>query len=75
MNEEQDYRLLFISGAKDKLTDIKAAIKEVESQLASSNDNTIKLAVAWSRLCHEFMLNDAPKRAMLAIQERPVYPH
>jgi len=75
MNEEQEYKALFIQGAKDKLKDIKEALKEVEKQLNSKNDNAIKLGVAWSRLCHEFMLNDAPKRAMLAIQERPVYPH
>ena len=75
MNEEKEYKDLFIQGAKDKLNEIKEGIKAVEIQLDLKNDNAIKLAIAWSRLCHEFMLNDAPNKAMLAIQEKPVYPH
>lgn len=75
MNEEKDYKALFIKGSLEKLSDLKAAIKEVEAQLDSDDDGAIKLAIAWSRLCHEFMLKDAIRMAMLMIQEKPVYQH
>lgn len=73
--KDTELKAAFISGANDRLDEIKSAVAEVEKQLASKNENAVKLAIAWSKICHEFMLNDAPRQAVLAIQEKPVYPH
>lgn len=74
MNEEQA-KELFINGAKQRLADLRQAMKEVEKQINSDNDNAIKLGVAWTQICHDFMLQEAVSRAMVAIREKPVYPH
>lgn len=65
----------FIQIAAGQLREMKKALRAVEKQLQSGNENAIKLAVAWSRISHEFLLEDATKKAMLAIQDKPIYPH
>ncbi len=68
-------KLAFIKGAEGRLEEIKKAVEEVERQLKSNNENAIKLAVSWTKICHDFMLKEAPKSALAMLQTRPVYPH
>jgi HEAT repeat protein len=72
---EQQLKTAFIQGASDRLDEIISAVNEVQKQLKSKNEPSVKLGVAWAKICHEFMLEEAPKMALLAIQEKPVYPH
>lgn len=75
MTIEKDCKDLFIKGAEDRLKEISKAIDEVKKNLHCDNDNSVKLAIAYIGLCHEFMLNAAPKQAMRIIQDKAVYPY
>lgn len=71
---EEELKEAFKTNSKKQLQEIRAACKELITTLASEDDNEIKFTAMLSRLLHDALFKDLPKKAILLCSDN-VYPH